>query len=317
MSSDVLETVQTSELAKIDFGLDILRENIEAEVAADKALTVADKETRKVANERRLVWVKRRTTLDKARKRLGEEARRRIELINQTAKEFQSLFDPAEEHLREQIEAYDAAIAKAEQDKLDAAWRAKHERLMAAGLDLPRVYVESLSDADIDAKIREAEETRRLREAEEARLAAEKAEAERRTKEQAEAIRKEAERIAAERAELEREKAELERLRHLLQSEQEAEARPKLEEEQVRQAKPEANRLASEATDAALLKSELLKPDREKLMQFADTIGRMSGQVPECSEASKTLCRLVGEVIEDCAAQIRVYVNDWIPLGRE
>ena len=223
---------------------DIQSEAITKEVAADQQLRVCDDNTRQAAKERHWVWVKRRTTLEKTRKAASEDARKIVDLVKEVASSFQSEFDKAEQHLADQIAAYDEMVEKAKQAVIDAVFNAKNDRLLVAGLNYPRVYVETLTDDEITAKIADAEETARLKAAELERQAREKAEADRIAAEQAKKNRIEAERLAAERAEFERQLAE-----H--------------KAEQERLAKIEADRIAAERAELARVKAEQEEAQRK------------------------------------------------------
>lgn len=272
MATELLDAPQT-ELAKaqpINWTLlrqqaiqsfEIQSAEIAKEVESDTAITVSDANTRKAANVRRLIWVKRRTNLERTRKAAAADARAIVDLVKEVADTFQAEFSQAEDHLTGQIEQWDAAIEKAEQEQRDAVFDAKNTKLQAAGIVLDRILVDSLTDEQIDERIADANELYRLRKAEADRLAAEKIEADRIAAANAEAVRIEAEKLASERAAFEAQQAEhraameaqkkidderfaAERAELDRQRAEMAEEKRKIDEEAARAAKVEADRLA-------------------------------------------------------------------------
>ena len=208
---------------------DIQSELIAKEVEADTAITVSDANTRKAANTRRMVWVRRRTDLGRTKTAAAAEAKKIVVLVKEVAESFQAEFSKAEDHLASQIDAFDAAVAAAEKEKADAAYNAKNSQLLHVGIELQRFVVDSLTDEQIADMIDEKIITDRLKREEQERIAAAKAEADRAAAAQAEANRIEAEKLAAERAEFARlqaaQKAEMDAQRKLLE-----EAQRKIEE---------------------------------------------------------------------------------------
>lgn len=354
--AEVFEQTTTTGISKIDYG--VAKSELETKVKADLAITIngiEDKAGYKLADTRRKEWVKVRTSIDKRRKELNAEAKKHIENVNAVAKELTDIAAQAEDHVTKLVDGIAAAIAKAEQDKLDAIFNAKNDRLTAAGLFLPRILVDSMTDIEIDDKISEAVELARFRKAQAEKEAAEKAEADRKAAEQAEANRKEAERLAAERAEFARqqaelkaeqdrlakieadrlaaERAELDRQRReqeeqarLIREQQEA-AQRKIDEENARLAKVEADRLAeierqrleTEAAERAKLEvaakakrdaeaaaqAEQLRPDKEKLLAFADRIGELSEDVPKVAKALKPVAEVASVLLLEACRKVR------------
>ncbi len=77
----------------------------------------ADKGTYKAAHEGKMVLVKTRTSIDKRRKQLGEDARKWVGEVNDAAKQLLAPIEPAEAHLKAQL--------KTEDDRIDAIRQAK------------------------------------------------------------------------------------------------------------------------------------------------------------------------------------------------
>lgn len=266
---EVIETTAVTTVGKIDYGL--VASELQAKVNADLAITingVDDKAGYKLADTRRKEWVKVRTGIDKTRKELNAEARKHIDKVNSIAKELTDIAGAAESHVTKLVDEIDAAIEKAKQDKLDAEFKARNDRLVAAGIILPRAFVECLSDIDITDKIAEKEELDRFRALEAEKAAKEKAEAERVAAELAEKNRIEAERLAAERAAFEKQQAEAKVEADRLKAISDAEtARLRAEADKIvaaERAKLESERKAQEEEAARLRKIEADKLAAER-----------------------------------------------------
>lgn len=206
---EVIETTVVTTVGKIDYGL--IASELQAKVNADLAITingVEDKAGYKLADTRRKEWVKVRTGIDRTRKELNAEAKKHIDKVNSIAKELTEIAGAAESHVTKLVDEIDAAIENAKQDKLNAEFNARNDRLVAAGIVLPRAFVECMSDIDITDKILEKEELDRFRALEAEKAERAKAEAERVAAELAEKNRIDAERLAAERAAFEKQQAE-------------------------------------------------------------------------------------------------------------
>lgn len=344
---------------------DIQKEEISKEIAIDTKIVVTNDETREDANKVRMKWVRRRTGLDRTRKAASEDAKKIVALVKEVAETFQTQFDIAEQHLQKQIDDYDERIEKAKREAIEAAFAAKNDRLVAAGLTMPRILVDSMSDIDIDDKISEAVELARFRKDQADKDAAEKLAADLKAKEEAETLRKQqaelkekqaafdkqqaeqaaltaklmAEheaKLAAERAEFERQKAEqaaeMAKLREAQQAQQRAieaeqkrladieaariEAEQKAERDRLAEVErvrieaeqKELARLEAEAekqreldrrelerakaeqaekdAEAARVLAEQLKPDREKLLAFAQRINDVADSAPDAGVLS-------------------------------
>jgi hypothetical protein len=225
------------------------REAIEAEIRQQREAEEARLREQREAEQR---------VLDEERKRLEAD---RAELARQRAEQ--------EERDRKAREEREAA-EKAERERVAAEQKAEAERLRAERARLDE------EQRQREAAQREAEEkARRERDAEEARLRAEREAEEARLRAEREAIEAEKRKLeearqAAERAEFERKARE----------QAEAAAREKLEREQ----REEAERQAAEAErrEAEELRLEALKPDIQKIQEFAGALRTI--KAPELSD---------------------------------
>ena len=251
---------------------DIHSEAIASEVAADTLLMVGNDGERTAANKRRMVWVRRRTDLERTRKAAQADAKKIVELVKEVAETFQADFSKAEDHLAIQIDAFDAKVEAEKQAKIDAAFNAKNSQLLHVGIELQRIVVESLADEDIERMVNDKVEADRLRAAEAERNAAAKVESDRVAAEQAEANRVEAAKLIADRAafatQQAAQQAELDAQRKLLEAAQEkinaaAFAVAEREREQ-REAEQTAERLRLEAEDK--IKSDAIEVERLKVL---------------------------------------------------
>ena len=243
-----------------------------------------------------------RCDIEKRRKELKADALAWGKRVDTEAKTLTDQLAPIELHLSSQEDAYEAEkerIKQAERERLEAIERAK----------------------------REAEEARlkAIRDAEEAKLQAEQA-AER------EKIRLEREKLAEEQRQLNAERQKIESAKqrlaeaeaaHLREVEFENKRRQTLiEAERVRvEAEKQANaekeaRIAREAKateekakaeEAARIRAEELKPDREKLLTVADAIASLS--IPEVSIKSANAASRVQSVLADACHQIHQIIN--------
>lgn len=260
---DVLE-VKNELSQKIDYGL--VFEDLAKKVEADLSITingVEDKAGYKLADTRRKEWVKVRTGIDKRRKEMNAAAREHIKRVDAVAAEFTELAGKAEDHVTRLVDEIDAEIQRVEQEKLDKVFNDRNAQLQHVGINLPRLVIESLTDAEIQKQIDDKIETDRLRKAEAERMAAEKAAAEKLAAEREEANRIEAEKLAAERAafaaqqaaakaeadlfaKIEAEKLAAERAELERQKSEQAELQRSLQREQERLAQIERDRIAAE-----------------------------------------------------------------------
>lgn len=252
-----------------------------------------DKEQFDAVHEARMVMVKVRTTIEKERVAKKAAALKYGKDVDAAAK---ILFDesaPVEEHLkteedkvlleRKRIEEEEARIEKEKiQGRVDAFGKYRHM--------MPFMEVATMTDEEFTAKLAEVKEAyeaeakrlddeQKARDAEAAQLAAERAEIDRIKAEQEEAAKAQ-----------EAEKKALEAERQELEAEKKAEADRKAKEVFEKQAKEDAkiqaekdlaekvNREAEETKKkeagekAEIARQEELKPDKEKLIDFAKRI---------------------------------------------
>ena len=70
----------------------------------------ADKNTYKAAHEGKMILVKTRTSIDKRRKQLGEDARKWVSEVNDAAKQLLEPIEPVEAHLKSELKVEDNRI---------------------------------------------------------------------------------------------------------------------------------------------------------------------------------------------------------------
>ena len=320
---------------------DIHSEAIASEVAADTLLMVGNDGERTAANKRRMVWVRRRTDLERTRKAAQADAKKIVELVKEVAETFQADFSKAEDHLAIQIDAFDAKVEAEKQAKIDAAFNAKNSQLLHVGIELQRIVVESLADEDIERMVNDKVEADRLRAAEAERNAAAKVESDRVAAEQAEANRVEAAKLIADRAafatQQAAQQAELDAQRKLLEAAQEKinaaafevseRERLRLEaEDKATSDDPIASRLkviseqaAKDAAEQRILDdadrkaadalADKLRPYIDKLLGFASLIEETAKQIPDLPESLAKTRHLVFLAVRECADAIRRIVE--------
>jgi len=300
------EVFETLSLIKYDVNLAQIAK-LKAEYMPLVITDLADKEQFEAVHAGRMTMVKVRTTIEKARVRQKASALKYGRDVDAAAKELLTESEPVEAHLQaeedkvineqKRLEAEAAEIEKAKiQKRVDA--------LFAYNVILPYMDVATMSDEEFENLRQKSEEAWsaekvRLADEEAARiqkdkeLADERAELDRRVaqqvkidKEQAnkeKALRIEREKFEKEKkkAQEAKEKAELEAKEKVEREKREAEAKVKAEkdaaekiEREVREAKEKE--IAEKAETA---RQEGLKPDKEKLIAWAESIA--SHVVPE------------------------------------
>ena len=249
-------------------------ETIAMEVAADTLLMVGNDGERAAANKRRMVWVRRRTDLERTRKAAQADAKKIVELVKEVAETFQADFSKAEDHLAAQIDLFDAKIAAAEKEKADKFFNDRNAQLLHVGITLARPVVESLADADIAKMIDDKVEADRLRKEEAERIALAKAEADRIAAEQAEAYRRDAEKLAAERAAFAKQQAEQAEATAKLMREHEeklaAERLQRKKEQAAQQAELDAQRKVLEEAQRKIEEAAFAVAEREREQREAE-----------------------------------------------
>ena len=297
---------------------DIQREVVAEQVAKAMSMSVVSAETYAAAKKEHWSWVKRRTALAAKKKTALADTRRIVAIVGEVADSFQSEFDRAELYLAGQIEAWDAAIAKAEKDKRDAIFNARDSQLRHAGVILERIVIESLTDDQIEQKISDGLEFAQLRKEQADREAAADLARQRLYAEEKDRNRVEAERLAADRAAFDRlkseQQAELDRLREETQQLRKAEGARVAELERQRQAEydrklqVEQEKAKAVRDEADRLRAEQLKPIKEQLLAFADDVDKVLEFFPDVSSDLSEVRKEIGRVVAEAATEIRSIV---------
>ena len=225
---------EIKDIATNDYG--VSKEDLQEMVSMDTAiqpLSIDDKYGYEMTKLRVMEYVHLRNKIDKRRKILGEEARKSVEFINDSAKELQLILSPGERHVTALINQVDTAKARKAQAERDVVFNARNTKLLAAGCRLERFIVDNMTDDQIDQKCAEAVELAKLRKEQMEREAALEAERLRILAEEKEQIRIESDRLARERAELDR-KWQLEQEARKIEFDALSDARRRLQEENDR-----------------------------------------------------------------------------------
>jgi membrane protein involved in colicin uptake len=263
-----------------------------------------DKEGFESVHSARMVMVKHRTGVDKMRKKANEEAQLFIKNNNTNAKKLLDLMEPIETHLtteEEKVTKEKERIKAEEEARNRAKIESRINGLLKYGVVKPFMEVATMGDGEYDALLFSAKTTYEI---EQKRIADEKAQAEadrlalqkicdeenarlevQRKEQEAERlrldnIRKEQEeatrKIEAEKKALEDEKRkEQERKDRETFEKQAAEnARIKAEKEAIEKAEREARekKEREEAEAAEKARREELKPDKVKLIAYANNL---------------------------------------------
>lgn len=259
------------------------------------SLTVADihdKKALKVVHDRRMELVKARTSIDKARKELNEDAKRKIDETNALCKSFVEQMTPIEEHLRAEEQRVEDALEAERVEVANKVYLARREKMDAVGYQMPEPAVRSMSDEAFEhtmviaqaqavererlAAVAKEQEAERLRLEAERQAEFERQEAERIRQQEAEAerLREEAAKLAAEREAMEAERARQqaeEDARRKEESEKLERERQQFEEER-RKAQEELDRQREEMAKAVREQEE--KERQERLAREAEQAER-------------------------------------------
>lgn len=292
-----------------------------------------------------------RTEIEARRKALNEEALKHQRTVNGIANDLESVVRDVEEplklrkkaaddeKLRLKREKEDAARAaaeaaarariEAEEAELRAAREVEERRLAEerAALEAERARLAAEQKAEreridaerraFEAERREAEErARKAREAEDARHAAERRRIEEERAAAEEAAKAERERLAKEAQELKEREARA----AAIEAARERAERDRIERERAEQeARERKEREAKEAEGrriAEAIRIEALKPDREKLLDFAERIRDVPAPEVASEEARSALSSAVGQitialsVLERVGAEARPAASD-------
>lgn len=268
-----------------------------------------DKEQFDAIHDGRMVLVRVRTTIEKQRKSNNEGARKYIKDNDAAAKELLAEANPIETHLKTEEDKVvkEKERIKAEEER-EAAIKiqTRINALFDVKVVLPFQDVAAMSDDEYNQALTNAQaafkrEQDRLkkeqedREAEEARLTKMKEELDRKQAEQDAIAEKQADKQAAldaAKASFERSKQAEQEIKNRAEFEKKAKAEAKAKAEKDAKAKAEKEakaKIAKEKAEKAEAKrQEALKPDKWKLLAWAETIGACDA--PEVkSPASKEL----------------------------
>lgn len=270
---------------------------------------VDDKDAFETVHNARMTVKNARVDIEKTRKALKADALEYGKVVDAEAKRLTAKLEKIETHLesQEKLVTDERERLRIEREaKARAATQARVDALGDVGRFVPFAMCEAMTEAEYQAELAKATEAyntakaeRERKEAEEAaarkaeaeKLAAERAELEKlRAEQQAEANRLAAERRKLEEAEASEakrvaaEKAAKEHAENLERIRVETEARVNRETEERLAREAEAARIKAEKAEARRLKALALRPDKEKLLAFAEQIESLD--VPELSEQS-------------------------------
>lgn len=254
---------------------------------------IDDKEGIESVHSARMTMVHHRNDVNKLRKKANEKAQVYIKNNNTNAKKLVDLMEPIETHLKNEEIVIVNELNRIEAEK-EAAEKLRIQKrvdaLFTVGVVLPYFDVDMLSDHEYEemfetAKTNHAaerlrqDEERKAKKAEEKKLADERAEIERIKKEQDAKAKEQEEKekaLQAEKDKIEADKKAEEDRKNREAFEKQATINAKLKAEKdakekaEREAKEKKEREEAEAAEKARL--EALKPDKEKLLIFADKI---------------------------------------------
>lgn len=333
-----------SAVSKFDISKSAIDEMV-AEYASLVINGVSDSAGLKVVHEARMKCVRVRTSIDKRRKELTEESRKFVADVNDVAKKLTAWLEPTEKRLAElenEVEMEKKRIVLEAEEKLLAASRKRlQDRINllteCRAMRDPQV-LNSMTDEEFAVELKAAQEENAKRVEQEAIAQAE------REKRDAE-IAAEQQRLAEQRAELDRMKAEAQAIideqNRVLEAQRQAQLaeQKKLDdakaaaekEERDRLAAIEQERLRKEAVaqalkerdeqiarekmqeeiaasqrEAARLREEGLKPDREKLLAFADQVQGML--IPRVQQTDAM--HLIALALMQCSDTIRRIIKE-------
>lgn len=286
-----METIETLKPIKYDVNLaqiGKLKEEFMPLVITD----LEDQEQFDVVHKARMIMVKVRTTIDKERKIQKASALEYGRQVDAAAKELFEASEPIETHLQaeeDKVINEQKRIKEEKEREFQLAVNAKVEALMKYNIVLPFADIAGMDDSEFDELYAAAREDfeakqRQLVEAEEKRIA-ELAEIARRAEEQAKKDKELADKEKALRMEVERLRAERQELEDKKRKEKDRKNLARLAEETkkkaIEDAQDEIDRKDKEAKEKAesdkieKLRQENLRPDREKLLAWAETIASL------------------------------------------
>jgi DNA repair exonuclease SbcCD ATPase subunit len=202
-------TPATQMLASESIAFPVAVEQIAELSAAYMPLAITDvnnTEQFEAVHKARMVMVKLRTGLDKERKKLNEDAKKRIDKVNGDAKKLFELMAPIESHLdaeENKVKEEKKRIAIEEEEKRQAMITERCRMISECDAMVPLDKVSAMSSGEFGVLILKLRADKAARDEKAAADAAEQARI-------AEVNRIEAEKLAAERAELKRQRKEQE-----------------------------------------------------------------------------------------------------------
>jgi len=252
-----------------------------------------DKEGFEAVHDARMVVKGKRVEVEKARKAYKADALEYGRKVDAEAKRVFALLEPIETHLQteeDKVTKEKERIKAEEERKEKEKIQGRVDALLAVNVVLPFMDVATMTDEEFAVLLASAKETheialREMKEADDARVAeanrvaAERAENDRIREEQetkAKALQEKEDALKAKEKALEAEQqAEIDRkAREKFEKETADNARMQAEKDAKEKAEREARekKEAEEAEIAEKARQEALKPDKEKLITFAETV---------------------------------------------
>ena len=300
---------------------------------------IEDKEGAEIVRRARLDCMKARTTCEREHKAAKEDALKECQRIDKSRRDILAMIAPIEKHLEDQEQAVADEKSRIAKQAADAIYKDRLIVLTAAGGSMPEVTIRHLNDDEFAAEVSRAIDATRRRKEEADRLAAiaeqQRIEAEELAKQRAELDRQRAEQqaeaaklaaaqkaiedaaAAVERAERERiarieeqEKAEMlakQRAEQLEAAKLAAAEKARIETEQRIKREAEAAAAKAAAEDAARIRQESLRPDREKLLAVALAVELI--ELPIVGPSADACLRAVNLIIAKAADDIRAAIK--------
>ena len=339
-TAELIETKPTGAISKFEITKSHIDAMV-AEFSGLTIKSINDTAGYKTVHEARMKCVKTRTAIDKRRKELTEESRKFVSDVNDVAKQLTAWLAPTEENLtimQDDIDAEKKRIVREAEEKLLAAKRQRLQERMDAlaacrAMRDPQT-INTMSDEAFAAELKTAQE------ADSARIQREHAEDQERQRIEAEQATERI-KLAAERAELDKLRAEQQKLideQNRVLAEQravQAAEQKKIDDAKLAAEKAEADRLAAieqerlrkEAVERALkeredaiarekmendirkaneeaarLRTEALRPDKEKLFSVINSLNAID--VPLVSESATAARQKIVDILDDASSKI-------------
>ena len=316
-NKDLVE-LKEKPLVVIKYSLDVkAAKKIKEKSLALTITGVDDKAGYALIHSARMDAKNKRVALEKERKLTKGKIIEAGELVDSKASEIKSFLIEAENHLKSQEKIIDDEKARISKEKTEAKQKIIDERmgkLYAVNTTHSVSVVSAMTDEDFQTELEKAtiifEEAQAKEKAEKEKLEQQRLEQEKIAKEQAEkeaALLAEREAIAKqqrlEQEKIDSEKAEIKAEQEQIAREKAAEAVKKQRFEDIEKAKKEAiieaekeaKRKELEAAEKVrlekekLIREEKLRPDKEKLISFADAVSLIPFPEVKTLEAKKVL----------------------------